>query len=139
MCKTMIIPQHWWRNKKLHSPFWELNGPVFKKLNSPSQKVALCQVWLKLAKWFWRKLLNFVNVFLLLCYYLPLKKSGHFIWKITLIPFTHEYIVPSLVNIDEVVLEKKTKMWKVYDNNNNNRQWTNFDKKSSLQPSVQVT
>ena len=27
-------------------PFWKLNGPYFLKLEYPSQKVALCQVWL---------------------------------------------------------------------------------------------
>ena len=33
------------------------------KLQSPSPKDALCQVWLKLAKWFWRRrFFNFVNV-----------------------------------------------------------------------------
>ena len=30
------------------------------------------QVWLKLAQWFWRRLQNFVNVFSLFHYYLPL-------------------------------------------------------------------
>ena len=34
-----------------------------KKLESPSPKDALCQVWLKLAEWFWWRSLNFVNVF----------------------------------------------------------------------------
>ena len=34
------------------------------KLQSPSSKDALCQVWLKLAKRFWRRrFFNFVNVF----------------------------------------------------------------------------
>ena len=34
------------------------------KLESPSPKDALCQVWLKLAQWFWRRrFFNFVNVF----------------------------------------------------------------------------
>ena len=34
------------------------------KLQSPSPKDALCQVWSKLAKWFWRRrFFNFVNVF----------------------------------------------------------------------------
>ena len=34
------------------------------KLESPSLKDALCQVWLKLAQWFWRRrFFNFVNVF----------------------------------------------------------------------------
>ena len=39
---------------------WSFN---WKKLESPSLKDALCQVWLKLAQWFWRKFLNLVNVF----------------------------------------------------------------------------
>ena len=46
-------------------------------------------------------------------------------------------IVPSLVEIGPVVLEKMMKMWKVYDNED--RQRTNFDQKSSLQPSAQVS
>ena len=48
----------------------------FNKLESPSPKNALCQVWLKLAQWFWwREFFNFVNVFLLFCNYLPLEKG----------------------------------------------------------------
>ena len=47
------------------------------KLISPSHKDALCQVWLKLAQWFWRRrFLNFVNVFSLFRNYLPLGKGG---------------------------------------------------------------
>ena len=47
------------------------------KLESPSPKDALCQVWLKLAQWFRRRrLLKFVNVFLLFGNYLPLEKDG---------------------------------------------------------------
>ena len=50
-------------------------------------------------------------------------------------------LVPSLVEIGSVVLEKKMKMWKVYDNEDNNDdddgQRTNFDQKSSLQSSAQ--
>ena len=47
------------------------------KLESPLPKDALCQVWLKLVKWFWRRrFLNFVNVFSLFRYYLPLEKGG---------------------------------------------------------------
>ena len=37
---------------------------------------ALCQVWIKLAQWFWRRrLLNSVNIFSIFCYYLPLEKG----------------------------------------------------------------
>ena len=44
------------------------------KLESPSSKDALCQIWLKLAKRFWRRrFLNFVNVYLLFRDYLPLE------------------------------------------------------------------
>ena len=47
------------------------------KLESPSPKDALCQVWLKLAQWFWRKrFFNFVNVFSLFRNYLTLEKGG---------------------------------------------------------------
>ena len=46
------------------------------KLESPSPKDALCQVWLKLTQWFWRRFLNFVNVFSLFRNYLPLEKGG---------------------------------------------------------------
>ena len=47
-------------------------------LQSPSPKDALCQVWLKLAQWFWRRRsLNLVNVFLLFrdYQYLPLEND----------------------------------------------------------------
>ena len=51
--------------------------------------------------------------------------------------------MPSLVEIGPVVLEKKMKMWKVYDddddNDNDEGQRTNFDQKSSLEPSAQVS
>ena len=47
-----------------------------KKLKSPLPKDALCQVWLKLAQWFWRRRFsNFVNVFSLFRNYLPLEKD----------------------------------------------------------------
>ena len=45
--------------------------------------------------------------------------------------------------IGPVVLEKKMKLWKVYDyddeNNDDNKQWTNFDQKSSLEPLAQAS
>ena len=37
-------------------------------LDFPSPKDALCQVWLKLAQMFWKRIfLNFINVFSLFC------------------------------------------------------------------------
>ena len=56
---------------------WKRAGPLhLNKLESPSPKDALCQVWLKLALWFWRRrFFNFVNVLLLFRNYLPLEKG----------------------------------------------------------------
>ena len=63
----------------------------------------------------------------------PWKSVGHFEF-----PFTQEYFIPSLVEIGPVVLEKKKKMGKVYnDDNINDGQRTNFDQKSSLEPLAQ--
>ena len=50
--------------------------PFLNKFETPSPKGALCQVWLKLAEWFWRRgFLNSVNVFSVLRNYLPLEKG----------------------------------------------------------------
>ena len=47
------------------------------KLESPSPKDDLCQVWLKLAQWLWRRrFLKFVNVISQFRNYLPLEKGG---------------------------------------------------------------
>ena len=60
--------------KKLYENLLVLH---LNKLESPSPKDALCQVWLKLNQWFWRRsFFNFVNVFSLFRNYLPLEKGG---------------------------------------------------------------
>ena len=60
-------------------PPWEGHGPSFEKkktLESSSPKDALCQVWLKMAKWSWRiRFLKVLNVFLLFPNYLPFEKN----------------------------------------------------------------
>ena len=66
---------------------WALH---LKKLESPSPKDPLFQVWLKLAQWFGRIIS-------------PWKRAGPWIEQI-LIPFTQGCIVLSLVEIDPVVL-----------------------------------
>ena len=44
---------------------------------------SLKKVWLKLTQWFWRRRFsNFVNVFSLFRFYLPLKRTWPFIWTI---------------------------------------------------------
>ena len=78
------------------------------KLESPSPKNALCQVWLKLAQWFLRtRFLKFVNVFSLFRYYLPLEKGLGPSFEQTWISFTQGCIVPNLIEINLAVLEKK--------------------------------
>ena len=70
------------RRRKNHYYLYEnLLVLYLKKLESPSPKDALCQVWLKLAQWFWRRgFYNFVNVFLLFLNCSPWKRVGPFIW-----------------------------------------------------------
>ena len=51
------------------------------KLESPSSKDALCQVWLILAQWFWRR--GFFNLSIYSLYFViisPWKRVGPFIW-----------------------------------------------------------
>ena len=49
--------------------------PLFVSVESPSPMDTFWQVWMKSVPWFRRKLLNFVDVFLLFSYYLPSKKG----------------------------------------------------------------
>ena len=53
---------------------WFFNWTNLNPLHAT--KDALWQVWFKLAHWFWRRIFfNFVNVFLLFCYYIHLEKA----------------------------------------------------------------
>ena len=71
---------------------------------------------------------------------LPLEKDGALHLNKTWIPFTQECFEPSFVEIDPVVLEKNMKLWKVYANaNDDDGQRTNFDQKTLLEPSAQVS
>jgi hypothetical protein len=45
------------------------------KLESPPPKDDLCQVWIKLAQWFWRRFLNDPTSFLHFCDYLPFEED----------------------------------------------------------------
>ena len=80
----------------------------FNIFKSHLQKDTLCQVWLKLAKWFWGflgRFLKVVNVFSLCGYYHPLEKCMAFKFNNFWIPFTLEYSVSCLVEIGPEVLE----------------------------------
>ena len=46
------------------------------KLESTLTQNVLCQVWFQLTQWFWRRFLNFVNVFLLFLHHLPLDRDA---------------------------------------------------------------
>ena len=78
----------------------------FYKRKSSLPKDSLCQVWLKLPQWFFKRFLNFVNVFLLFRNYVPLERGVDLYFN----NFNHLY--PRILG--GVVLEKKMKMWKVH-------------------------
>ena len=89
LCQVWLKFSPWfWRRKFLKIPFkyifsiWFVS-PLGKgrflplnKLEIPSPKEDLSQVWLKLAQCFACYFLNFVNVFTLFWYYIPLKIGG---------------------------------------------------------------
>jgi hypothetical protein len=55
---------------------WREAIPFFNKLESPSPNDDLCQVWLKLAQWLWRRrFLNDPIPFLHFCDYLPFEED----------------------------------------------------------------
>ena len=78
------------------------------KLESPSPKNALCQVWWKLAQWYCRR--RFLKILsMYFCYFLiisPWKRVGPS-FEQTWILFTQGCFVPNLVEIGLVALEKK--------------------------------
>ena len=76
------------------------------KLESPSLKDALCQVWLTLVLWFLRRFSNSVNVFLLFHNNLHLEKGRALHLNKLGSPSPKDASVPSLVEIGPVVLEK---------------------------------
>ena len=101
-------------------PPWKRACPfIWTNLNPLHPKNVLCQISLKLEQWFWgRRFLYFVNVFSLFRNYPPLDKG---VFLHLNIPFTQGCLVPSLVEIGLLVLEKM-KMWKFIDRQTDNRQ-----------------
>ena len=76
-------------------------------LESPSHKGLMCQVWLSGSR---RRFFEFLQYqFLQFIYYTPFEKDVPFIWT-KLVPFIKGCFLPSLFEIDPVVLEKM-KMW----------------------------
>ena len=100
------------------------------ELKYSSHKNVLFQVSLKLTKWFWRlKIFEFPQCIFAISLLSPLMKRHGPLFEQTWISFTQSCFVPSLDEIDSVVLEKSIKMWKVYvwmDHDRHNRLSENF-------------
>jgi hypothetical protein len=60
---------------RYYLPLERGNPLQLNKLDSPLPKDDLCQVWLKLAQWFWRRFLNDPTPLLHFCNYLPLEEG----------------------------------------------------------------
>ena len=106
-------------------------APHLNKFESSSPKDALCQVWLKLAQLFWRRrFLIFVNVFLLFCNYIPLKKDVVLHLNKQESPSPKDALIQvCMVESGLMVLKRKMKMWKVDNNDEDNGRQTNCDQK----------
>ena len=116
LCQVCLKLDHWlWRRKffnfvndfllfRNYLPLEKGLALYLKKLESHLPKNVLCQVWLKLARCFlrWRFFKISSIYFKLFRNYLHLEKgvSLHF-------SFIQRFIVPSLVKIGTVILEKK--------------------------------
>ena len=104
----------------------EKDGPLHSnKLEFPLPKNALCQVFLKLAKWFLRR-----SIFFILSMYLhyfviisPWKRAGPS-FEQNWIPFTQGCFLPSLVEIGSVVLEEKMKCERIMDRQTRKDRWS---------------
>jgi hypothetical protein len=123
LCQVWFkLAQWFWRRRFLYDPtpilhfceylpFEEDLALYLNKLESPSPKDDLYQLWLNLAQWFWRrKFLNIFSVFFILLLLSPLGEGQSPSFEQTWIPSPQGWFVPSLVKIGPVVLEKKSKM-----------------------------
>ena len=116
----------------------------FNKIKTPSPKNVLFHVWLKLVQWFWRIFSRFISVLFVILLLSSLGKRRGPSFELTWISFPQEWFVQRLVEIYPVVLEKKTKIWKVSDNNgdandNDDGQRTNSIRNSHLSPWLKWT
>ena len=117
------------------------------KLISPSHKYALCQVWLKLAQWFSRRrFFNFVNVFSLFRYYLPLEKGGVLHLNKLEFPLPKDAFCQVWLKLDQWFWRRRWKCEKFTDGRTDgrtdgqtDRRRTKGDQKSSLELSAQVS
>ena len=81
LSKAMIIQAGWIKAVIISS--WEETWPFFhsNKLESSLPKISMCQVWKKLAQWFWRRFLKWHLSVLAILLLSPLFEMGClFIW-----------------------------------------------------------
>ena len=78
----------------------------WKKAESRSAKDALCQVWLKLAPWFWRRNFKFHQYIFALSQFSVLGKGWEPLFVETWITFAQKRFVSILVEIGPEALEK---------------------------------
>ena len=108
------------------------------KLEFPSPKDALCQVYLKLAQWFLRRrLLNFINVYSLFHNYLPLEKDVAVDLNIFESPSPKDSLCQVWLKMAQWFLRRRWKCEKFTDGQTE-RQRTTGDQKSSLELIAQV-
>ena len=99
---------------RFYLPFEKDGAFHLNKLQFPSPKDALCQVWLKLAQCFWRgRFFNIFNIILHFRYHFPLEK-GKALHLNKLESLHPRMLCANLVETCPVVLEKKSKIGKVY-------------------------
>ena len=73
---------------------WKKGALHLNKPKSLSRKDTLCHIWMKLAHWFWRRFLNYFNVFLLFCCHHTVENGGAFLLNIILTDFSISFYLP---------------------------------------------
>ena len=154
MPSLVEIGQWFWRRRFLnvinvfslfrnYLPLEKGRALYVNKLESLLPKDALCQVWLKLAKWFWRRrFFNFVNVFSLFCNYLPLEKDGALHLNKLVSPLTKDALCQVWLKLAQWFWRRRWKCKKFTDRQTDgqtDRRRTKGDQKSSLELSAQVS
>ena len=121
------------------SPLEKAGALHLNKLESPSPKKALCQVWLKLTQWFWRRrFFNFVNVFSLFQNYLPLEEGGALHLNKLESPSPKDALCQVWLKLAHWFWRRRWKCKKFTDGRTD-RRWTTGYQKSSLELSAQVS
>jgi hypothetical protein len=95
-------------------------------LTNNQPKDDLCQVWLKLSFWFWRRFLKKFSVFLLFCDYLPLEKGQS--------PLFEQFRIPSPKDdLNQVWLKLAQWFW------TRSRKCKSFSRRTEGQRAIRIT